>query len=260
MTELLLASTSPRRRALLEQLGLRFTVVAVEVDERPLPDEQATALVARLSRLKACAGAATLAREDAHAPRVPRLSPAGADVRGGGGGAALVIAADTVVVLDGRVLGKPRDEEQNRAFLRLLAGRTHEVLTGHTLRLVTDQAADNGGAGQGADHGSRGPGAGQSGLGRVADHGGPGSAGANAEGLSVVTTVVTTSVCMRELGDDAIARYVASGEGLDKAGGYAVQGRGAALVRGVRGSYSNVVGLSLGELVEDAMRLGVTLA
>ncbi len=146
-------------------------------------------MVERLSLEKACACQAALAQD------------------------ALVIAADTTVVVGERVLEKPRDVAENRSFLRLLQGREHRVLTGHTL----------------ARAGRR------------------------------ETLVVDTKVRFRALDGGEIERYAASGEGLDKAGGYAIQGRGSALVAGIDGCYFNVVGLSVPTVVEAARRLGVRL-
>ena len=186
--QLILASASPRRRDLLGSLGLEFTVVPSDIDETPYPDEAAPALVERLSRAKAEAVAADHAN-------------------------ALVIAADTVVVLDEAILGKPKDENENRHFLERLAGRDHEVYTGHALVY---------------------------------------------QRRSVVATPKTV-VRFRDLSSAEIDRYVATGEGLDKAGGYAIQGYGAALVPRVEGCYFNVVGLSLATLVELAAELGVAL-
>ena len=186
---LVLASGSPRRRELLSGLGLRFEVRSADVDETPFPAEAPERLVARLGAAKADHVAAGL------------------------DGEALVIAADTEVVLDGEVLGKPADEAQNRAYLRRLSGRTHDVITGHSLRLGA----------------------------RSADR------------------VISTRVTFRELGEREIERYAATGEGLDKAGGYAIQGRGAALVPHIEGCYFNVVGMSLAAVVDLAGALGVEL-
>lgn len=188
MTKLVLASASPRRSELLRGLGLAFTVVPADVDESVRTGESAQDLVARLSVAKAAVVAAS--HPDA-----------------------LVIAADTTVVIDGQVINKPADEEENRAFIARLAGREHDVLTGHALSL-----------------------------------------GARSESV-----VVRTGVHFRPLDPDEIARYAATGEGSDKAGGYAIQGRGAALVARLDGCYSNVVGLSLPTVVVVAARLGVTL-
>ena len=190
MTTIVLASGSPRREDLLRALGLRFEVLPVDIDETPREGEVADPLVRRLSRSKAAAALALRGDDEA-----------------------LVVAADTVVVVDGAVLNKPVDPDENRAFLRRLAGRAHHVLTGHTL--LKDGRRE--------------------------------------------TVVVDTEVRMRALDDGEIERYVASGEGADKAGGYAIQGRGSALVGGLVGCYFNVVGLSVPAVVEAAARLGVRL-
>jgi len=178
---LTLASGSPRRRELLDRLGLPFAVDAPDVDETPAPGEAAHALVRRLAVAKARAVAA---RQPARA---------------------VVVGADTVVVVDGDVLGKPADEAGARAMLRRLAGRTHQVVTGVAV-IVDDGAA--------------------------------------------AATIVTTDVTFADLDDDEIDWYVATGEPLDKAGAYALQGGGAALVTRVDGSASSVVGLPLAELTE----------
>ncbi|MEX2501211.1 MAG: Maf family protein [Trueperaceae bacterium] len=183
-----LASSSPRRRDLLTALGVRFETRPADVDETPRPGEAPEALASRLATAKAEA----VARERPHA---------------------LVLAADTVVVLDGRALGKPRNEDENRRFLRRLAGVPHHVVTAHHLVL----------------------------------------AGASAH------RSVVTDVRLRTLHDQEIERYVARGAGLDKAGGYAIQDHGAALVGDVHGCYSNVIGLSLPAVHDAAAQLGVRL-
>jgi len=169
-----LASASPRRRELLAGLGLAFTVRAAEVDESPLPGEAPAACVRRLAAAKAAARAEA---------------------------GELVLGADTVVVLDGLMLGKPRDAADARRMLASIAGREHAVLTGVTL------------------------------------HEG---AGGRRE-----TVVETSRVRMAPLDPREIDWYVATGEPLDKAGAYAVQGLGALLVEEVHGNYTNVVGLPL---------------
>ncbi len=110
MTPLYLASGSPRRRELLTQIGIPFTVVSASIDETPLPNEQAGAYVERLARGKAAAGLALLAASGAAEPLA-------------------VLGADTAVVLDGRILGKPVDRDDALAMLAALSGREHEVLT-----------------------------------------------------------------------------------------------------------------------------------
>ena len=192
--EVVLASASPRRRDLLAALGVAPRVLAADIDETALPGEAPGDLVARLADAKAAAVAAGLGATDADAQP-------------------LVIAADTVVVIDGVVLNKPSDRAESAAHLTRLAGRTHQVLSGHCLRRA----------------------------GRAELH------------------VERTLVTFRALDGDEVARYVESGEGDDKAGAYAVQGRGVALVQRIEGCYSNVVGLSLPTVVRLARALGVRL-
>jgi septum formation protein len=186
---LILASSSPRRRDLLAGLGLRFAVRPVEVDETPAPGEEARPYVLRLAKEKAAA----------------RLEPG-----------ELVLAADTVVVLDGEILGKPADEAEARAMLARLSGREHTVLTGIALA---------GGAG-------------------IALAGGAGIA--LADGSDGARTAVEASrVRIAPMSAEEIAWYAATGETLDKAGSYAAQGIGAIFVAGIAGDYTNVVGLPL---------------
>jgi septum formation protein len=182
---LVLASASPRRRELLGGLGLAFTVRPVDLDETPLPGEEPRAYVLRLAREKAAA-------------RV-RLGKPGE----------LVLAADTIVVLDGDLLGKPRDEEDARRMLGRIAGREHTVLTG--VALEETAGAAGGEVGRGA----------------------------------TVAAVEVSRVRMAAMSPEQIAWYVTTGEPLDKAGSYAVQGLGALFVEEVFGNYTNVVGLPL---------------
>jgi septum formation protein len=190
---LYLASASPRRRALLEQIGLAPQLRPACVDESPLPGEAARDLVLRLAESKAREAASRL----------------------GGAAPGVVLAADTVVLLEGSVLGKPADRADARSMLLKLRGRTHEVLTGVFLSRTDD--------------------------------------GRSAAGIE------TTRVRFREYEVAAIDDYVASGEGLGKAGGYAIQGRGALLVERIEGSWSNVVGLPLERLPEWLKSLGLDL-
>ena len=175
---LVLASASPRRRELLSGLGVAFTVRPVDLDESPRPGELPHAYVLRLAREKAAARVE--ARE-------------------------LVLAADTIVVVDGQLLGKPRDEADARRMLGTIAGREHTVLTGVALHEK--------GEGGGEDR-------------RAA-------------------TVESSRVRMAAMSAAEIAWYAATGEPLDKAGSYAVQGLGALFVEEVFGNYTNVVGLPL---------------
>ncbi len=161
--------------------------------------------------------------EDAHR-YVERLAREKAEaVAARTAGPATVIAADTTVELDGRILGKPQDADEATAMLRALSARMHRVHTGLAVQVV---GAPTGGAGHGA---------------------------------VVVSTVVTTSVTMTRITPAMSAWYVATGEPMDKAGAYALQGAGGVLVEAVRGSVSNVVGLPLAELVVLAQRAGVDL-
>jgi len=179
MTRLILASGSPRRRELLAHLGVPFEVAPADVDEAWRSGEPAEDLVRRLAVEKAQAVAAN----------------AGDDV--------VVLAADTVVVLDGDVLGKPSDADDAAAMLARLAGRLHVVLTG----VAVARAAG-------------------------------GAAGIDVE-------VVATEVFFDALTPEDIAWYVATGEPLDKAGAYGIQGVGGTFVASIRGSFDNVVGLPM---------------
>lgn len=182
MTPLYLASGSPRRRELLTQIGIPFTTLSAAVDESPLPAETAPAYVERLARAKANAGLATL---DASAPLA-------------------VLGADTAVVLDGRILGKPLDRDDALAMLVALSGRVHQVLT----------------------------------------------AVAVADPQRCLSVCVASQVQFRHITIQEAVAYWASGEPLDKAGGYAIQGLGAVFVQRIEGSYSAVVGLPLSEVAE----------
>ena len=177
-TALVLASASPRRRWLLAALGVPFSVLAVDIDERPHEGETPSVFAQRMAAEKARA---------VHAQR-----------------AGWVLAADTIVELDGRIFGKPVDADDAAAMLQQLSGRTHVVRTAMTLLAPS---------------------------------------GATAEEASV-----TTEVRFRPLDAAAIRAYVATGEPLDKAGAYAIQGEGAHLVDRVHGSYTNVIGLPLEEV------------
>jgi septum formation protein len=179
---LVLASASPRRRELLAAAGIPVIVHAAEVDETPHPGEEARAYVLRLAEAKARAAAAGAPRAD-----LPLL------------------AADTTVVLDGELLGKPADDAEAASMLRRLSGRIHEVWTG--LCLLWPAAAQ----------GER----------------------------PLVLAADCTRVWFVPLEEAEIAAYVASGEPQGKAGAYAIQGRAGQFIPRIEGSYSNVVGLPL---------------
>jgi len=188
--DIILASQSPRRRALLRRLGVRFRVLAPGHDEQLRPGEAPAAYARRNARAKARSALA----------RVPAA-------RRRAGRPLLILAADTIVVLGRRVLEKPRDAAHARAMLRALSGRRHEVLTGLCLLAVRPPRAP-----------------------------------------AVRTRVVRTAVWFRALRPAEVDAYVATGEPLDKAGAYAIQGGAAPMVRALRGSYTNVIGLPLAEV------------
>jgi septum formation protein len=178
--EIILASASPRRAALLRQIGLAFRIQPSRLHEeagRAEKGHEAAEVVAcRLARAKAEDVAAQLGR-------------------------GLVIGADTIVVYEGTILGKPRDRDEARDMLLRLGGRTHQVITG-----VAVVEAETGRA---------------------------------------EVEAAVTAVRMRAVAAVEVAAYAATGESLDKAGAYAIQGRGALLVERIEGDYSNVVGLPL---------------
>jgi len=190
---LILASTSPRRAELLRAAGYTFDVLPVDIDERVRAGETPRDYVRRLAAEKSAAAWEAVARPFQGRDRGAE-SPALQHT--------VILGADTAVVVDDQILGKPRDDQEAAAMLRQLSGRRHEVLTGVSLR----------------------------------SHGGErGFIGA-------------TGVYMMELRDEDIAWYVASGEGRDKAGAYAIQGLASRFIPGIDGSYANVVGLPVADV------------
>lgn len=185
-----LASQSPRRKELLAQIGLSFEVVVSRADENITEELSPGELVERLSLIKAEAVRDSLAgREDAP----------------------VVIGADTVVYHNGRILGKPKDEEDAFLMLRSLSGDTHSVFTGVSI-LFPD---------------------------------------------GTVTFHSETKVTFDELSDAEIRAYIASGEPMDKAGAYGIQGLGGAFVTGIEGEYANVVGFPIGEFCRILRKKGL---
>ena len=180
MTDVYLASGSPRRQELLAQLGVSFARIVTGIEETRGEGESAQQYVSRLAREKALAGVAQTARD------LP------------------VLGADTIVILNGEVLEKPRDAEHAAHMLRKLSGQTHQVMTAVAL----------------------------------------------ADSQYVLDCLVVTEVTFRALSDEDIAGYVASGEPMDKAGAYGIQGQGGCFVRKINGSYHAVVGLPLVETYE----------
>ncbi len=186
--QLILASASPRRRELLDRIGLDFEIIASGIDEEFKEGELARGHVLRLAREKA----GTVSREHPHA---------------------WVLGADTEVVIDGDVLGKPDTPEEVRVMLKRLSGRMHMVITGFSIVMEST-------------------------------------------GVNIANTV-ESQVFFKEMSPDEIEWYIKTGEPYDKAGGYAVQGKGALFVREIRGSHTNVIGLPLCEVVSALESLGV---
>ncbi len=188
MRRIVLASASPRRKQLLEQIGLRFEVEPSDYEEDIAPGSEPHEMAKKLSLGKARAAA-----------RKHRK--------------ALIIAADTFVVFGDRILGKPHSNAEAREMLRALNGQAHSVISGFTVL--------------------------------------------DAESGKVVSKSVETKVRMRRLTLREIDGYVRSKEPLDKAGGYAIQGRGAVLVERIEGDYFNVVGLPLSALADALREFGI---
>jgi septum formation protein len=197
---LVLASASPRRQELLRNAGIVFTVQPADIDETPLPGENPRDCAERLAREKALA--------------VWRTRPQ--DV---------VLGADTIVVIDGSILNKPTDAKDAARMLRLLSGRTHEVITG--VCLVSSVA------------GCQLSAAGNSGAQK------PLRSSLNQTHVQGQATVVseTTLVTMSTIPEQEIQEYIRTGEPMDKAGAYAIQGRASRWIPRIEGDYTNVVGL-----------------
>lgn len=174
MRKIILASGSPRRRELLKDIGINFEIYKPDVDEKKLNHEKPEDLCLRLSRMKAKAGA----------KKFPD---------------SIIIAADTIVVIDNKILGKPHDCEDAFNMLKTLQGREHEVITGVSVALNE----------------------------------------------KIISHAEHTLVKFIALNDDEIREYISTGESDDKAGAYAIQGKGATLIEGINGDYFNVVGLPL---------------
>lgn len=182
-----LASASPRRRDLLDLIGIRHTVSPADVDESLHVGELPEAYAERLARAKA----ETLAASNPEA---------------------VIVGADTIVVIDDVVLGKPKDTGDAERMLSILSGRSHTVMT---------------------------------------------AVAVNYMGMTV-SSVEIVDVTFRPLGEEEIRRYVETGEPMDKAGAYGIQGYGATIVRRIDGDYFAVMGLSLVKLVALMAEVGVT--
>lgn len=183
---MILASQSPRRRELLGQMGFSFTVRPAKGEELPHPELTPAQLVEELARQKALEVSAEAASDD------------------------VVVAADTVVAIDGVVLGKPRDKVHAAQMLSALSGREHTVYTGVAVK----------------------------------------------RGETLLVEHEATQVRFRPLTEREIDLYIQTGEPMDKAGSYGIQGYGALLVEGIRGDYFNVVGLPICRLGRMLAQVG----
>ncbi len=185
-----LASRSPRRRELLDQLGIRHQPLDIDTDESVLPGEAPSAYVTRIAREKALAGVRIM-QQQALEPRP-------------------VLAADTSVILDQQILGKPGTAEVAREMLERLSNRTHDVMT--AIAIATQE--------------------------------------------QILTSISVSQVRFARLSTAVIDAYINSGEPLDKAGGYAIQGAAAAFISHLSGSYSGVMGLPLHDVYRLLGQLG----
>lgn len=186
--KIVLASTSPRRKYLLESVGIKFEIIAPSTDESILDKENPEDYALRLSREKALSVSKNLDENT------------------------LVIGADTIVVVDNKILGKPKDEEDAKNILNTISGRAHHVLTAFSITKPKDDLLHN--------------------------------------------HIVGSEVVVKTLEPWEIEGYIKTGEPMDKAGAYGIQGVGAFMVKEVRGSYTNVVGLPLVEVLEALKKLG----
>ena len=192
-----MASASPRRRELLSLTGIEFQVLPGDIEEKTNSSKPAL-MVRQLSRQKAAAAFARLSEKEKRE--------------------ALVIGADTLVSVDGRVLGKPENEQKAEEMLMLLQGNTHQDYTGVTI-IFREMEADG------------------------------------KSRLRIRTFFEKTSVTMYPVSYSEIRDYIATGEPMDKAGAYGIQGRCAAWIRKISGDYSNVVGLPVGRLWHELKKI-----
>lgn len=201
-----LASNSPRRRELLDQIGVRFKALSIDVDETPLVNESPEDYVQRLSQEKAKAGIQQLEsgvstmENNALSNWQSTKKHATMD---------LVIGADTAVVCGGQILGKPQSAEDAKAILRLLSDKTHDVFTAVTIT-----------------------------------------------GIESLTVLSRNLVTFKNISDKDILAYIATNEGTDKAGSYAIQGKAAIFIEQLQGSYSGVMGLPLFETAKLLSQFG----
>ena len=205
MSRIILASASPRRKELLEQIGLEFEICPAKGEEvitKTIPQE----VVMELSKQKAEEVACLVTTYNENHKEITTPS----DI--------LIIGADTVVAYDGQILGKPKDEEDAKRMLSMLSGNTHSVYTGVTLCLIDKS-------------------------GRVGE----------------IVFYEKTDVTMFSITQEEIERYVATGEPMDKAGSYAIQGKSAIFIEKIEGDYNNVVGLPITRIYQKLKSIGIDI-
>ena len=205
MSQIILASQSPRRKELLEQIGLEFEICPAkgeEVISKTIPEE----VVMELSKQKAEEVAAMVCSYSNEHKDITTPS----DI--------LVIGADTVVAYDGKVLGKPTDEADAKRMLSMLSGNTHSVFTGVTLVLIDKS-------------------------GRTGE----------------LVFYEKTDVTMHPMSEEEMDRYIATGEPMDKAGSYGIQGKCAIYIQKIDGDYNNVVGLPITRIYQELKKIGIDI-
>lgn len=190
MFNIILASASPRRKELLSILGFDFEVIPASIDESIFPDESPSCYAMRMALEKA----------NSISLKYPQ---------------SYIIGADTVVTIDEKILGKPKDKEEAFYMLNLLSGKKHIVITGFSI--------------------------------------------INRDLVVNILKYVETEVVFKKLNDYEINWYIETGEPFDKAGAYAIQGIGSFMVKSIYGSYTNVVGLPLCELIEELEKLNINV-
>lgn len=190
MKEIILASTSPRRKELMEITGLPFVVVASPYEEDMTLKMKPKELVKHLAKGKAQAVADNYQNE-------------------------IIVGADTIVVLGKQIMGKPGTEAKARTMLKQLSGKPHKVITGYC---IIDSATGK-----------------------------------------TLTKAVETKVYLKKLSDSEITNYIKSGEPLDKAGAYAIQGLGALFIKKIEGDFLNAVGLPIQDLAQDLKKFGIVI-
>ena len=203
MAQIILASASPRRKELLEQIDVSFEVCPAKGEEKITKDTPEE-VVTELSSQKAREVAASI--REYQIRKADIMTPQ--DM--------IVIGADTIVASNGGILGKPKDEEDAKAMLRELSGHKHQVYTGVTLVFIDAS-------------------------GRTGEH----------------SFFEKTDVYMKDMDEDEIERYVATGEPMDKAGAYGIQGKCAIYIEKIDGDYNNVVGLPIARIYTELKKLGI---